>query len=36
MLHARSRSYNRETRLERVRRLPVLFARSRTKEAEVS
>jgi CIC family chloride channel protein len=34
MLHARARSYNRETRQERVRRLPILFARSRTKEEE--
>jgi chloride channel protein, CIC family len=34
MLHARARSYVRENRQERVRRLPVLFARSRAKEAE--
>jgi chloride channel protein, CIC family len=34
MLHARARSYNRETRQERVRHLPILFARSRTKEEE--
>ncbi|QNI34098.1 chloride channel protein [Alloacidobacterium dinghuense] len=34
MLHARARSYIRETKQERVRRLPVLFARSRAKEAE--
>jgi chloride channel protein, CIC family len=34
MLHARARSYVRENRQERVRRLPVLFARSRAKEEE--
>jgi hypothetical protein len=34
MLHARARSYIRETRQERVRRLPILFARSRAKEEE--
>jgi H+/Cl- antiporter ClcA len=34
MLHARARSYIRETKQERVRRLPVLFTRSRGKEAE--
>lgn len=33
MLHARARSYIRETKQERVRRLPVFFARSRTKSA---
>ncbi len=34
MLHARARSHIRETRQERVRRLPVFFARSRAKGAE--
>jgi len=33
MLHARARSYIRETKQERVRRLPAFFARSRTKSA---
>ncbi len=34
MLRARARSYIRETKLERVRRLPVFLARSRNKTAE--